>query len=79
MNATAGPAATMTDLELLKELAGEKCWCSAWKRRGYALCGPCFHRLTHILQIGLRERLGRGYREARAAAIAFLVENAGGN
>jgi hypothetical protein len=60
------------EFELLKELASENCHCGGWKKRGFALCGPCFHALTPELQIALRARLGLGLAEARAAAITFL-------
>jgi hypothetical protein len=63
---------SMTDFEVFKELTSSRCWCGAWKRRGYPLCGPDYFSLPSELQVGLRARLGRGYTEARAYAIHFL-------
>jgi hypothetical protein len=61
----------MTD-PLLIELIGKKCRCGAAKGKGKTFCQRCYFSLPQNLREALYRRIGEGYEEAYAQAVAVL-------
>lgn len=66
-----------SDMDLYKELRGVECHCGKRKHSMQTFCGKCYHSLPHGMRQRLYDRIGSGYAEAHANAIAFLDERAG--
>lgn len=62
----------MTVHDLVGELASTTCRCGRTKRRRQTFCFACFHALPPPLRAALYRRIGEGYEEAYAAAVAHL-------
>lgn len=62
----------MTTETLVHELARPACRCGRVKRPRQTFCSRCFQRLPPALKRALYRRIGEGYEEAYAAAVAAL-------
>jgi hypothetical protein len=57
---------------LVRELAGPVCRCGRPKSARRTFCSRCYYRLPPQLRSALYRRIGEGYEEAYAAAVAAL-------
>lgn len=62
----------MTSVEMLQELARDRCRCGAFKGPHRSFCHDCFKHLPYHLQGGLYKRFGQGYEQAFEAALEYL-------
>lgn len=60
----------MTNLELIQELRGTVCRCGKRKPTKMTFCSTCYHSLPAPKRAALYSRIGEGYAEAYAAAVA---------
>lgn len=58
---------------LVRELAGTTCRCGRAKRARQTFCSRCYFALAPPLRATLYQRIGEGYEEAYAAAVAALA------
>lgn len=61
-------------IELVEELGGTECQCGRTKKRSTTFCSKCFYSLPKDQQRALYRRLGDGYEEAYAVALATLTQ-----
>lgn len=59
-------------VELVQELAGNRCQCGATKNKGQTFCRRCYFKLSREVCLALYRRIGEGYEEAYRAAISRL-------
>lgn len=59
-------------MDLVRELRGNKCRCGEGKPSGKTFCYNCYHSLPDELKKRLYKRIGQGYEEAHAEAVAIL-------
>lgn len=57
---------------LVQELKGLVCRCGAPKNAAHTFCGKCYFALPLNRRQALYQRIGEGYEEAYAAALAVL-------
>ena len=56
----------------MRELGGTTCRCGRAKKARQTFCSRCFFNLAPPLRAALYRRVGEGYEEAYAAAVAAL-------
>lgn len=61
-----------TTRELLAELAGTTCQCGNVKAKRQTFCRSCYFGLSPKLRNALYNRIGEGYEQAYAKAVAVL-------
>lgn len=62
-------------VDLVNELEGTVCPCGGPKASRNTFCRTCYFTLPYDMRQALYRRIGEGYQEAYAAAIAHLKEN----
>ena len=56
----------------LETLKSEECQCERPKKRGYAFCYRCFHRLPGHLRTAIYRPIGAGFEQAYEDAYRYL-------
>jgi hypothetical protein len=63
----------MTSHDLVAELKAPICRCGNKKANVKTFCTDCYWKLPPLMRMALYQRIGEGYEEARAKAVAYLV------
>lgn len=59
-------------INLIRELAGDKCRCGKAKRPKQTFCRSCYFSLPEPMRAALYDRIGEGYEQAYGNAVAHL-------
>lgn len=62
----------LDQVELVRELAGNRCQCGATKEECHTFCKRCHLKLPQSMCRGLYQPISKGYEDAYQAAIATL-------
>ena len=63
--------------DLVRELVGTACRCGKKKSARQTFCRACYFSLPKAMQQALYNRIGHGYEQAYAAAVAYFDKSKG--